>query len=86
MIHQGLVAMLRDLSTTPPNAAPDGWQLVPVEPTPKMIEEAAIAVAAWFRGDEYGNYVDRTPSQVRRVAYKAMLSAAPRALAKAAQP
>jgi len=53
-----------DVYTTPPAASvPDGWKIVPVEPTPEMLEEI------WL--DE------RFQERAMKARYAAMLAAAP---------
>ncbi|MBV8594520.1 MAG: hypothetical protein JOZ27_09495 [Caulobacteraceae bacterium] len=70
--------------------APDGWVLVPVEPTPEMIAACDGAMDAWRRtltGDERflrhaivngRKYLGTaTPEEKHRIRYRAMLAAAP---------
>lgn len=61
----------------PAQAVPDGWALVPVEPTPKMIDAANLA----RKYREHGALTDPDVLNSRtynsRQAYAAMLSAAP---------
>ena len=47
-------------------AVPDGWKVVPVEPTPKMLT-AAYSVVRW----------DQDADVATRASYSAMLSASP---------
>ena len=59
--------MLAAEPVSQPYTLPDGWKLVPVEPTEKMINARLSEVANW-RGHVEG--------------YKAMLAAAPQELTK----
>ena len=52
-------------------AVPDGWQLVPKEPTEEMLESGR---KAYFGARAYS---DTTPDQAQRLDYIAMLAAAP---------
>lgn len=56
---------------TDPPAAPDGWRLVPVEPTPEMARNGAISI--WLAaGPVTGIWIKAVAE-----AYRAMLAAAP---------
>lgn len=64
-------------------AAPDGWVLVPVEPTPAMVEAAVSASSFYVSTYEEGV----TPIEpVSAIVYLAMLSASPAPPAQGAKP
>jgi hypothetical protein len=48
---------------------PDGWKLVPVEPTPEMIDQGARGMASWQDGSVWPDSWEET--QVRRMRYDA---------------
>ena len=54
-------------------AVPDGFVLVPIEPTDEMPNAAVDATGAGIGM----SWVNRSPQKIFRVGYKAMLSAAP---------
>lgn len=54
----------------PPAAVPDGWKLVPVEPTLEMLKSAMLAIATESEGII-------TTTWLRNAVYRAMLSSAP---------
>lgn len=59
---------------------PEGWKLVPVEPTPEMCDEGAQAIVQWENGavwpDSWGiTYANQYRKDAMK-AYKAMLAAA----------
>lgn len=54
-------------------AVPEGWKLVPIEPTEEMSNSAVDATGAGIGM----SWVNRSPQKIFRVGYKAMLSAAP---------
>ncbi|MCP1440476.1 hypothetical protein J3D56_003912 [Erwinia persicina] len=56
--------------TAEPVAVPEGWRLVPLEPTVEMIN-AAQSSTAWDRVDFWEGFYDD------KAAYQAMLAAAP---------
>lgn len=63
----------RVLALSPPEGeAPKGWKLVPVEPTPKMLQDAAFNLS-----DEFGPEFVKPLGNFARAAYTAMLAAAP---------
>ncbi len=73
---QTLVAMaakqariIEELQAATKAAVPEGWRLVPVEPTEDMIKKAQIE---FFRNHPYENFDDWTIA-----GYKTMLTAAP---------
>lgn len=85
-------ALRAELARPPePAAAPDGWQLVPVEPTPGMV--AAYLGSNrdyWQIVDEkptvLGKWRNGTPEEAVAFAYASMLAAAPRPPEPAAHP
>ncbi len=74
-VYEAAEALLRELS--PAVAVPDGYALVPIEPTPEMLDAADNALMAPLSGMERG----RGPWRV----YRAMLAAAPQAAVPACQ-
>lgn len=74
---------VRPLYTTPQPAIPAGWQLVPVEPTPEMLDAYMKANKEyWFEYDKLdapiGKWCAGTVKQAFEVSYKSMLAAAPK--------
>lgn len=68
------VSLVRDiraaLAASPQPAAPEGWKLVPIEPTPRML------AAMWDHRDRMAG---RSENNIARAGYAAMLAAAPAA-------
>lgn len=74
--------MTRKRSHRAAKPVPEGWQLVPLEPTPEMCDEGAQAIVQWENGavwpDSWGiTYANRYRKDAMK-AYKAMLAAAPK--------
>jgi len=77
------VTALRRFATPPPSAAPDGFVLVPREPTQEMIDEGAQGMASFQDGSEWPDSWDGAQVITMRrdaaKAYRYMLAAAPSA-------
>lgn len=69
-----VAAAIRTLPTPPAPAVPEGWQLVPVVPTPAMIAALECRIQLI---DDYGGQVVWSESLIED-AYPAMLAAAPK--------
>lgn len=79
-VEQALIAERDELRAAGAAPVPEGWQLVPVEPTPEMCDEGAQAIVQWENGavwpDSWGiTYADSYRKDAMK-AYKAMLAAA----------
>lgn len=65
------------LYTSPPPAVPQGWKLVPIEPTSEIIEAICAAVATCMWPSDYHANVQQVRRRNAKLAYLEMLSAAP---------
>lgn len=68
-------ALIREMAEQP-QAAPEGWRLVPVQPTDEMLTQAEENTPKFLHGDPwYG--AEEISSEQAEACYKAMLAAAP---------
>ena len=65
---------------------PEGWVLVPVEPTHEMCDQGAQAIVQWENGcvwpDSWGDTYAKQYRKDAKKAYSAMLAAAPKGSTK----
>jgi hypothetical protein len=65
------------LAAGPADAVPDGWKLVPVEPTVKMVDAAGEIIVREYGESDWEEAKDMAEGLNPNPIYKAMLAAAP---------